>query len=90
MLVLTLMELTTQGHQKAIVSMTYASNSLYTGSFDGVMCRWDLNSGACKFVDHDNRHSNSVVSLSSYQDSVYSVGLDKLLRSLHISEDKFK
>lgn len=68
------------GHQKSITASTITDGYLFSGSYDGRIVRWDLQSG----VSNDERsHKNLVVGLLSSKDqAVYSVGWDDVVQSL--------
>lgn len=71
------------GHAKAITALCASSDAaaLWTGSFDGRVCRWDLASGAATIVD-GQAHTNQVAQLTPRAGRVYSVGWDDTLRTV--------
>ncbi|KAE8350267.1 WD40 repeat-like protein [Aspergillus coremiiformis] len=80
-----------QGHQKNITSLTsYRSGSdnvtLWTGSFDGRICSWDVPTGTAEEVDGES-HSSYIAGLAPTQEGVgriYSVAWDDTIKSLDI------
>lgn len=73
-----------QGHQKNITAagLISRSSTLFTGSYEGRICAWDISSGAASTVSGD-AHTNYVAGFSASpdDDSIYSVGWDDTLRS---------
>ncbi|KLU92255.1 WD repeat-containing protein 2 [Magnaporthiopsis poae ATCC 64411] len=70
-----------QGHNKSITAMGYESDkNLWTGSFDGRVCRWDMAAGKSEVVDKSS-HTNQVTGFAESSDKVYSVGWDDQLRT---------
>ena len=73
------------GHNKSITALGAESDGkgqgLWTGSFDGRVCHWDLAAGAAQTVD-GQAHTNQVVQFTSlaHQGQTYSVGWDDTLR----------
>ncbi|KAL5362811.1 WD40 repeat-like protein [Aspergillus floccosus] len=79
-----------QGHQNNITSLTRSSGSgqetLWTGSFDGRVCSWDVPTGAAEEIDGDS-HSAYIAGLTPTQEGngrIYSVAWDDTLRSVDI------
>ncbi|GFF51903.1 actin cortical patch component, putative [Aspergillus lentulus] len=80
-----------QGHQKSITSLTQSRSeakdeTLWTGSFDGRVCSWDVTTGAAEEADGDC-HSAYVAGLASTQEGtgrIYSVAWDDTLRSVDV------
>ncbi|KAJ6140415.1 hypothetical protein N7470_010420 [Penicillium chermesinum] len=77
-----------QGHQKSITSLTESvvdnKKTLWTGSFDGRVCSWDVASGIAEEVDGEG-HPGSVAGLASTPEGagrIYSVGWDDTIRSI--------
>lgn len=72
-----------QGHNKSVTAMEVASDgagkTLFTGSFDGRVCRWDIAAGEGKAVQ-GTAHTNQVVQLAAADGKAYSVGWDDNLR----------
>lgn len=69
------------GHQKNITAAAVSDKTLYTGSYEGRVCAWDMSQGTAEKVDGD-AHSNYVAGLSAggKSDRVCSVGWDDTLR----------
>ncbi|KAF2151164.1 tricorn protease domain 2-containing protein [Myriangium duriaei CBS 260.36] len=80
-----------QGHQKTITAAGYIpdSKTLWTGSFEGKICAWDLTNGAAEKADGET-HSNYVSGLTGSPDGrIYSVGWDDTVRTLDTSARSF-
>jgi WD repeat-containing protein 1 (actin-interacting protein 1) len=81
-----------RGHQKNITSLTQfdsgdGSETIWSGSFDGRVCSWDIATGTAEQVD-GNGHSGYISGLAVTPESrgrVYSVGWDDTLRSVDIA-----
>ncbi|CAK7213311.1 WD40 repeat-like protein [Sporothrix curviconia] len=73
------------GHNKSITALGVESDGkgqgLWTGSFDGRVCHWDLATGEAQTVD-GQAHTNQVTQFASLarQGQTYSVGWDDTLR----------
>ncbi|KAE8375782.1 WD40-repeat-containing domain protein [Aspergillus bertholletiae] len=78
-----------QGHQKNITSLARSHHSsdndtLWTGSFDGRVCSWDVPTGTAEEVDGEN-HSTYIAGLAPTQEGngrLYSVAWDDTIRSV--------
>ncbi|KAF2436213.1 WD repeat-containing protein 2 [Tothia fuscella] len=72
-----------QGHQKNITAAAISDKTLYTGSYEGRVCAWDLATGEADRVDGES-HTNYVSGLAAdgKSDRVYSVGWDDTLRCI--------
>ncbi|KAF6839082.1 WD repeat-containing protein C9G1.05 [Colletotrichum plurivorum] len=81
-----------QGHNKNITAMGTSSDgkgqTLWTGSFDGRVCQWDIASGVGSVVD-GQAHTNQVTQFSSEAGQTYSVGWDDTLRVVDESANTF-
>ncbi|KAK6950963.1 hypothetical protein Daesc_007491 [Daldinia eschscholtzii] len=81
-----------QGHNKSITALGVGSDgkgqTLWTGSFDGRVCSWDLGSGAATVVDGQT-HTNQVTQFTSSTGRAYSVGWDDTLRIVDESANTF-
>ncbi|QSZ36639.1 hypothetical protein DSL72_006520 [Monilinia vaccinii-corymbosi] len=81
-----------QGHGKAITAIgsahTKKDQTLWTGSFDGRVCSWDVGTGTGSATDGSS-HTNQVSSWASAGDRTYSVGWDDTLRTIDISGNTF-
>ncbi|KAI1649074.1 WD40 repeat-like protein [Daldinia loculata] len=81
-----------QGHNKSITALGVGSDgkgqTLWTGSFDGRVCSWDLGSGAATVVDGQT-HTNQVTEFTSSTGRAYSVGWDDTLRIVDESANTF-
>ncbi|SPN99559.1 related to stress protein p66 [Cephalotrichum gorgonifer] len=71
-----------QGHNKSVTALGAGldgkGQTLWTGSFDGRVCRWDLGTGTAAAVDAVS-HANQVVGFASGPGRTYSVGWDDML-----------
>jgi WD40 repeat protein len=70
-----------QGHNKSIESVAYhaASNTLYTGSYDSVIVRWNESTGDMQEVAGDG-HKNSVIAMHLQGNDLWTVSLDDTVR----------
>ncbi|KXS11475.1 WD40 repeat-like protein [Gonapodya prolifera JEL478] len=69
-----------KGHQKGITALAKVSpTNLYTGSYDGLVLRWDLTSGVPQPVQGAG-HSNQVNDMVSVGGKVVTAGMDDTLR----------
>lgn len=81
-----------QGHNKSVTALGVQSDgkgaALVTGSFDGMVCSWDVATGVGSVVDGQT-HSNQVTQFASAQGKTYSVGWDDTLRTVDESANTF-
>ncbi|KAL7622927.1 WD40 repeat-like protein [Parahypoxylon ruwenzoriense] len=81
-----------QGHNKSITTLGVGSDgkgqTLWTGSFDGRVCNWDVSSGVGTTVDGQS-HTNQVTQFTSSTGRAYSVGWDDTLRIVDESANTF-
>ncbi|KAI0143950.1 WD40 repeat-like protein [Hypoxylon sp. NC0597] len=81
-----------QGHNKSITALGVGSDdkgqTLWTGSFDGRVCNWDITSGVGTVVDGQS-HTNQVTEFASSTGRAYSVGWDDTLRVVDESANTF-
>lgn len=79
-----------QGHNKSITALGVGSDrkSVITGSFDGRVCSWDINSGTGSVVD-GQAHANQVKQFASVPGRTYSVAWDDTLRTIDESANTF-
>ncbi|KAI1335431.1 WD40 repeat-like protein [Xylariaceae sp. FL0016] len=81
-----------QGHNKSITAMGAGSDgkgtTLWTGSFDGRVCKWDVSSGTGTVVDGQS-HTNQVTDFASSSGRALSVGWDDTLRIVDESANTF-
>ena len=72
-----------QGHNKSITALGAGSDGkggdLWTGSFDGRVCHWDVGSGTGSAVDGQT-HTNQVTQFAPLPGRTYSAGWDDTLR----------
>lgn len=68
-----------QGHNRSITAIGVSDKSLWTGSFEGRVCTWDVASGKGLAVNGQT-HTNQVTGFTNTPDRVYSVGWDDNLR----------
>ncbi|RPB13044.1 WD40 repeat-like protein [Morchella conica CCBAS932] len=79
------------GHQKAITALkvTKESKTLFTGSYDGRICKWDTAVGAAAGLDGKG-HENNVSGFAETQTgSVVSVGWDDHARQIDVGAGCF-
>lgn len=81
-----------QGHNKSITALGSSSDgknqTFWTGSFDGRVCAWDVDSGIGAAVEGQS-HSNQVTSFQTTSGRAYSVGWDDTLRIADTSVKTF-
>lgn len=81
-----------QGHNKSITALGEGSDGkgqiIWTGSFDGRVCSWDISSGVGTVVDGQS-HTNQVTEFTSSTGRAYSVGWDDTLRIVDESAKTF-
>lgn len=85
-----------QGHQKNITSLASSgtssgsSETLWTGSFDGRVCSWDVPSGKGTELTGDG-HPNYIAGIASVDcgKEIYSVAWDDTLRNIDPSSKSF-
>ena len=81
-----------QGHDKSITALAAGSDgngsTLWSGSFDGRVCHWDLKTGVATTVD-GQQHTNQVVQFGSADGKIYSAGWDDTLRTVDESAKTF-
>ncbi|KAI1824603.1 WD40 repeat-like protein [Xylaria intraflava] len=77
-----------QGHNKSVTAMGGNGQTLWTGSFDGKVCTWDVLSGVGTAVD-GQCHTNQVTDFASAAGQAYSVGWDDTLRTIDVSANTF-
>ncbi|KAH3674310.1 hypothetical protein WICPIJ_009589 [Wickerhamomyces pijperi] len=76
-----------QGHQKSIVSgLVLNETTLYTGSYDGKVCQWDLSTGEATPV---KSHSNLIVGINKVGKHVISTGWDDKTQTIADNNDGF-
>ncbi|WEW57959.1 WD40 repeat-like protein [Emydomyces testavorans] len=83
------------GHQKNITSIardnTGSIETLWTGSYDGRLCSWDIPGGAMESVEGEG-HPGYVAGLAvgpKRSGRIYSVGWDDTIRSVDISSHSY-
>jgi len=64
------------------------SKTLFTGSYDGRICSWDINTGIAKVVQ-GNGHTNQVSGLATTRTSVISCGMDDTVRTFGLDDLTF-
>jgi WD40 repeat protein len=86
-----------QGHQKSITTLSHgkegskASETLWTGSYDGRICSWDVQTGRGETAEGSS-HSNYVSGLTGTphgSGDIFSVGWDDTLRTIDASAKTF-
>lgn len=81
-----------QGHNKSITAMGVGSDGkgkdIYTGSFEGRICHWDIEKGTGAVIDGQT-HTSQVTQLASTSGQVFSVGWDDNLRTVDESANTF-
>lgn len=79
------------GHQKAITALkaTRESKTLFTGSYDGRICRWDTTTGTAGLVDGKGHIGNVAGFAQTAAGSVISVGWDDQARQIDVNAGTF-
>lgn len=81
-----------QGHNRSITAIGYSTTNdkptLFTGSFEGRVCSWDLSSGTATAIDGQT-HTNQVSAFTTTPTHTYSVGWDDTLRPIDPSTSTF-
>ncbi|GAB0145293.1 hypothetical protein EsHS_00005729, partial [Epichloe bromicola] len=72
-----------QGHSKSITALFGSSDgkasALWTGSFDGRVCHWDIKSGSASIVDGES-HTNQVVQITGRAAKIYTASWDDTVK----------
>ena len=68
------------GHNKNITAMSTDSKTIWTGSFDGRVCAWDV-AGQAKVVEGDG-HAGQVIGFTPTPSGTYSVAWDDMMRQI--------
>ena len=80
------------GHNRGITALSTASNGkgadLWSGSFDGRVCHWDVKTGIASVVD-GQAHTNQVAQFTTADGKAFSVGWDDNLRIVDESAKTF-
>ncbi|KAK7550195.1 WD repeat-containing protein 2 [Phyllosticta citricarpa] len=80
------------GHSKNITSAGISGDKLFTGSYDGQVREWDVNTGLADLVDGET-HTNYVAGLrastAGSEPRMYSVGWDDTLRTISVNAKAF-
>ncbi|EEP76084.1 conserved hypothetical protein [Uncinocarpus reesii 1704] len=84
------------GHQKNITSITRddfgPKETLWTGSYDGRVCSWEVSDGAMETVEGEG-HPGYIAGLAAAKEGsggrIYSVGWDDTIRSVDISSHSY-
>jgi WD40 repeat protein len=82
---------TIQGHQKSITAAGIHSGkdaTMWTGSYDGRVIKWDISKGLGEKV-HGEPHTNQVVGFSLTDTQVQSAAWDDTIRTIDISTNTF-
>ena len=81
-----------QGHSKGITALSAGSDGkgsqVWTGSFDGRICHWDIKTGLASVVD-GQPHTNQVAQFASSSGKAYSAGWYDTLRIIDESAKTF-
>jgi len=80
-----------EGHSKAIIASCLNDDKslMFTSSFDGAICCWDLKTGEAQLITGKG-HSSQVSYLYAKGDTLYSCGIDDTLRFISIPDRKYK
>lgn len=67
------------GHNKNITACAVSGGNLYTGSYDGIVNRWEVGKGNALPVAGKG-HTNSVVQIHLVDNQIYTAGMDDSVR----------
>lgn len=80
------------GHSKNITSAGISGDKFFTGSYDGSIREWDVNTGVADHVDGET-HTNHVAgfreSTAGSEPKMHSVGWDDALRTISVNAKAF-
>ncbi|KAG5929517.1 hypothetical protein E4U53_002434 [Claviceps sorghi] len=83
-----------QGHSKSITALARSSSdgregtALWTGSFDGRVCQWDVGSGRARLVDGEP-HTNQIVQITGSAGRMYTASWDDTAKTADESAATF-
>uniref|UniRef100_T2MIR7 WD repeat-containing protein 1 n=1 Tax=Hydra vulgaris TaxID=6087 RepID=T2MIR7_HYDVU len=79
-----------KGHNKAIVASCLNEDRtlLFTASFEGLTCYWDLVTGVAEYVQGE-AHKNQVMHMECKNDTIVTCGMDDTVRFITVSEKKY-
>lgn len=81
-----------QGHGKAITALSAGSDGkgadIWSGSFDGRVCHWDVKNGVATVVD-GQAHTNNVAQFATASGKAYSTAWDDTLKIIDESAKTF-
>ncbi|ROT35640.1 WD repeat-containing protein [Sodiomyces alkalinus F11] len=81
-----------QGHNKSVTALGASSDgtgqTLWTGSFDGRVCKWDVSNGISTAVE-GHGHTNQVAQFAGADGQTVSVGWDDKLRTINESTGSY-
>lgn len=81
------------GHNKNISAMGSSHNhngqTLWTGSLEGKVCSWEVNSGIASVVQGEC-HKNQIIAFQSSKEQIYSIGWDDTVRITDIHTNTFR
>jgi len=80
-----------KGHNKSIISscLTEDKGTLFTASFSGLICYWDLSTGIAEVVEGKG-HTNQVTQMTVSGDTLLTCGMDDTVRFISIADKKYK
>lgn len=73
-----------QGHNKGITALGSSESkpdALWSGSFDGRVCQWDVKAATASVID-GQAHTNQITQFASSEGRVYSTGWDDTARTV--------
>eukprot|EP00794_Sanderia_malayensis_P005444 gene5444-6126_t len=79
-----------KGHNKAImaIAITEDKQSIFSASYDGLLCQWNVNTGAAEKVPGKS-HTNQVNSMSISGNYLVSCGMDDMVRFVNVPGGEF-
>lgn len=78
-----------KGQNKNLTSLASVSGSVYAGSMDGRISCWEMESGQVDLVSGQS-HSNLVCSLHATPEKLFSLGLDKSMKTSMLADKEFR
>lgn len=80
-----------KGHNKAIITSCLNDDKslLFTASFDGSICCWNLSTGEADIIEGKG-HTSQVSKIYAKGDVLYTCGMDDTVRYVSISEKKYR
>jgi len=80
-----------KGHNKAIIASSFNDDRtlLFTSSFDGSICCWNVATGDAEVISGDG-HKSQVSAIHAKGNTLYTCGIDDTVRYVSIGEKKYE